>query len=265
MESSVSVIVPVYNAEKTLDSCLDSVLSQDWPNLSVFAMDNKSTDASASILSKHAAKDNRLHVGFVSSSGVSRTRNAALAMANSRYICFVDSDDILPENSIRSRVEAIESSDAELVIAPYSNLIENASIATCEMIREGDNITADEYLTHLSEYPNHYYYSALWNKLYRTDILRSHHIRFDETLLWGEDFMFNVTYARYIRLVSVLHTPVYKYNRSLSGLSGQSGFMAFRHPVRNFKARAQMYSALQQLFGPEESKKLLAAFLKPTV
>lgn len=263
MEHSVAVIIPIYNAEKTLSLCLDSVLQQKCPNLRVYAINNDSTDASSDILSKYASKDNRIHVGYVGKAGVSRARNAALAMADSKYVCFVDSDDCLPEGSIQSRVEALERSSADLLVAPYLNIINSTSIK-CDLIHDDDVISSADYLTNLSVYPNHFYYSALWNKLYRMDILRSHHIRFDESLKWGEDSMFNLVYAAYINQVYVMHTPVYNYNRSLNGLSGQSGLQVLLHPVKTCKARVRLFKALKKLYGTEESKKLLAAFLKPT-
>lgn len=76
--------------------------------------------------------------------------------------------------------------------------------------------------------------------------------------------MFNLTYDAYVNHVYVMHSSVYNYNRSLNGLSGHSGLEVLMHPVKTYQARTRLFKALKKLYGTTTSKKMFAAFLKPT-
>ena len=91
----LSIIIPVYNAEKTLDRCLNSILDQEFDSFEVILVDDGSKDASASICDRYAVSDSRFVVKHQSNSGVSTSRNAGLDMARGEYVMFVDSDDAL--------------------------------------------------------------------------------------------------------------------------------------------------------------------------
>lgn len=95
---SVSIIIPVYNAEKTVDRCINSILNQTYKDFELLLLNDGSTDASGMICDSYAKKDTRIRVIHKENSGVSDTRNQGIAMAKGEYIQFLDSDDwVTPE------------------------------------------------------------------------------------------------------------------------------------------------------------------------
>lgn len=110
----VSVIVPVYNSEKYLSNCVDSILRQSYTNLEVLLIDDGSTDGSPEICNDYAHQDSRVRVVHQSNGGISAAQNAGLDMAQGAYITFSDNDDILAINNIEVLVEALERTDADL-------------------------------------------------------------------------------------------------------------------------------------------------------
>ena len=121
--AAVSVIVPVYNAEKTLVSCIGSVLHQPFEDIEVLAVDDGSTDQSLALLREIAARDGRVRVFAQDNSGVAAARNLALKHAVGTYVQFVDSDDLLAPDATGRMVEAMERRRCDLVIAPYTEVL----------------------------------------------------------------------------------------------------------------------------------------------
>ena len=121
--AAVSVIVPVYNAENTLVSCIGSVLHQPFEDIEVLAVDDGSTDQSLSLLREIAAQDGRVRVFAQDNSGVAAARNLALNHAVGTYVQFVDSDDLLAPDATGRMVEAMERRRCDLVIAPYTEVL----------------------------------------------------------------------------------------------------------------------------------------------
>ena len=119
MEPTVSVVIPAYNAEGTLQRMLDSVLGQTWSNLQVILVDDGSKDGTVELARKAAEKDSRLTVIPRENLGVSSTRNAGLALCEGKYVRFVDADDTIPADSMEQMVRRAEKDGADLVIGGY--------------------------------------------------------------------------------------------------------------------------------------------------
>ena len=188
----VSVIIPVYNAEKAVRRCVDSVLDQEFTDLELLLMDDGSKDSSPAILDEYAEKDDRVRVVHKENSGVSATRNMALDMARGEWVQFLDADDWITKDATKLFVRTAEENDADMVIADFYRVVgENTS-------RKGDIwtaarvITREEYGSYMMQSPADYYYGVLWNKLFRRDILEKYGLRMDESLHWCEDFIFNM-------------------------------------------------------------------------
>lgn len=107
METLISVIIPIYKCEKYLEQCVRSVLSQTYSNLEILLIDDGSPDSCPQICDAFAEKDKRIKVFHKINGGVSSARNMGLDHATGSYICFVDSDDILPENAVSDLVRGI--------------------------------------------------------------------------------------------------------------------------------------------------------------
>ena len=117
----LSVIIPVYNVEKYLRKCVDSILLQDFANMEVILVDDGSPDNSGAICDEYAEKDARVKVIHKENGGVSSARNTGLDVAQGKYIAFVDSDDYLLPNSFQPNVEYMENHpDIDLLQFPIS-------------------------------------------------------------------------------------------------------------------------------------------------
>ncbi len=121
MDSLISIIVPVYNQEKYLSRCLDSILNQTYKNLEIVCIDDKSTDASAEIIKRYADKDSRVVYYRNTGKGVSSARNYGIEKAKGDYIGFVDSDDFIQPQMYEFMLRAIVENDCEMVACGYES------------------------------------------------------------------------------------------------------------------------------------------------
>ena len=121
MDKLISIIVPVYNVEKYVAECIESIIKQTYQNLEILLIDDGSTDNSGKICDKYAEKDKRIKIIHKENGGVSSARNLGLDLAQGEYIAFIDSDDFVSNKYIESLYSAIEHKDAEIVLSKYSN------------------------------------------------------------------------------------------------------------------------------------------------
>ena len=243
----VSVIVPVYNAETTIEACANSILSQSHPHLEVWLVNDGSRDQSLALLHALAKQDKRIHVLSQPNGGVAKARNAGLKQATGTYVQFVDSDDILPPEAILRMLNAMASPDCGLVIARYYEVLSGRELLR-GLLKNDVMLSRDAFLQALSRCPNSFYFAALWNKLYRRDLIDQASLTFDFTLPWGEDFAFNTRYFALLSSVMVLEAPVYKYTRNPRGLAFTTGCKAVLHPLASSRVKLTLYHYYQKLF-----------------
>lgn len=220
MNPTVSIIVPVYNAEKNLDRCIESVLKQDYENFELILMDDGSKDNSGNLCDEYAKKDARIRVIHKENSGVSDTRNQAIKLASGEYLQFIDSDDWITPDATGLMVRMAQESKCEMVIADFYRVI-GERLAHKGDIREDGLLTREEFALYMMEDPADFYYGVLWNKLYRRDIVEEFQLRMDENISWCEDFIFNMEYIRHVKNVYALHVPIYYYVKTPGSLVSQ--------------------------------------------
>ena len=230
----VSIILPVYNAQNHLERCIGSILAQTYRDLELIILNDGSKDQSLPVCEAFRAKDSRILLVDKDNSGVSDTRNLGLKLAGGKYIQFVDSDDHIASDYTQNLVTAAEQNHADLVIAPYKMVIPAGvskpeqvleklqddlgvmSVARPPEVREYGFLPAgiynkDTFALRLMDKPASYFYSVLWNKLYRRDILTGNDIRFTSELRWAEDLVFNMQYIQYAQTFVSIATPGYFY------------------------------------------------------
>ncbi len=218
MENKVSIIVPVYNCESSIERCLRSILTQTYQDIEVIAVDDGSKDKSGKICDKLAKEDDRLIVIHQENSGVSKTRNKALKLASGKYIQFVDSDDYLADYATKSLVDAANKNGADLVIADFYRVIKNR-ISTKGKIKSKKVFSLQEYADHMIKDPADFYYGVLWNKLYKRSIIEKYHLSMLEDINWCEDFLFNLEYVKYCKVFFAIQIPIYYYFKNENSLS----------------------------------------------
>lgn len=248
----VSIIVPVYNVEPYLDRCLDSIRGQSWENLEVWLVNDGSTDGSLALCRAVETADSRFHVIDKPNSGVSDSRNAALDRATGTYIQFVDGDDYLEPTATETLVRAAVTSGADLIIAHFYR-VSGTRKARQGHIREEKLLTRREFAEEMMKAPANFYYGVLWNKLYRRSLISANGLRFEKELNWCEDFLFNLEYIKYARLITAVPKPLYYYiKRADSLVMTQS---TLRKTIETKKTTFAYYKQLyQQLDLYEEQK-----------
>ena len=253
---TVTVIVPVYNAEKTLRRCLDSIRSQSWQEIEVLMVNDGSTDGSRGICKEYCEKDARFHlIDKEYNSGVADSRNRAIAAATGKYLQFADSDDWLRTDATEKMAEATEQNNCELVVAGFYRVLEKRIYAHRALFMEG-KVTRERFVEGLMRAPANYYYGVLWNKLFRTDIVRLEKIACPDDLEWCEDTSFNLSYLAHTKHVMVLPEPVYFYTKQKGSLSSAGKVLP-----ELMSTKVQVFDRYQKLYRSTKPKKKNA--LKP--
>lgn len=221
MGPTVSIIVPVYNAERTIRRCIDSILAQQYTDFELLLVDDGSGDSSGAICDTHAAQDARVRVFHQENAGVSAARNLALDQAQGVYLQFLDSDDWITPDATSSLVRAAETQHCDLVISDFYRVVGDR-VSHKGDIDDDILLSREEYATHMMENPADFYYGVLWNKLYRRSIVEQHHLRMDPAISWCEDFMFNLEYIYHAETFYALQIPIYYYVKTKGSLASQN-------------------------------------------
>ena len=205
---SVSVIIPVYNAEKYLATCIDSIREQSFKDFEVLLVDDGSTDGSGKICDEYSGIDDRIVVIHKKNGGVCSARNAGLDSARGEYVVFVDADDCLKE----SYLEHLMDSDADLVL---TGILKFGSSADSCVPMKKDVFDIAGLAHHWNTPPvMNYLYCYPVAKRFRTSIIQDNNIRFFEPLFFSEDMCFNMCYMSFARSFAESPYADYKYRRS---------------------------------------------------
>lgn len=207
-QTTVSIIVPVYNASATLRSLVDSVISQCYKHWELILVDDGSKDDSLSICQAFAAQDKRLRVIHQENAGVSAARNAGLKAAQGEWVTFVDSDDIVLDCFLRSLVDAV-SADNQIDLAYCGYAIVDAS--TSVMTYHSATYIGKDQIHDVLSKTNLLYRCSPWAKLFRRSIIVDNGLRFDENLSISEDRLFLYNYLVYVRGIAVTSQVGYIY------------------------------------------------------
>ena len=187
MNKLISIIIPVYNVEKYLEDCLNSVVNQTYKNLEIILIDDGSTDNSGKICDLYAKKDNRIVVIHKENAGVSSARNVGLKIAKGLYIGFVDPDDYIAEDMYEILYQNIIKNDYNISVCKYSRITDRNFNKLSEN-RNNKSIVLNmcESMYYMLS-PEFGYDCSVWNKLYKKDIIKN----FDEKIIVGEDLWYN--------------------------------------------------------------------------
>jgi hypothetical protein len=197
----ISVIIPVYNTEKYLSQCLDSVLTQTFQDFEVICVNDGSTDGSLAILEEYAKKDPRIRVLTQVNQGQSVARNEGMKLAGGEYICFLDSDDFYDEDFLYTLYTKSVESDADIVMTNTRYVNGNDSTLTSLTTQ-----MLDQFADRIKILPH----GGVWDKIYKVTLLKEHHLRFHAGLYF-EDNLFVVQALFYAAKMVVIDGPSYNY------------------------------------------------------
>ena len=209
----ISIIVPIYNAGKTLSKCIDSILHQTFTNWELILVDDGSPDNCAVICDKYAEKDERIIVIHKPNGGVSSARNAGLDIAQGQWIVFIDSDDWCEQKYLSDFFcTSVALSDSDIVLQGRKDEIDGR-IDSNIVLENGiySNIAEGLLKNNLLTF------GAPYCKLYPNKLIKKYHIRFPEEYSYGEDTTFFFTVLTYVNSLITINKCNYHYMESGSG------------------------------------------------
>lgn len=216
MNKKISVIVPMYNSEKSIERCVDSILNQTYCNLEVILVNDGSKDKTEEICNNLAKKDNRIKYFYKKNSGVSETRNYGLDKVQGDFISFVDSDDYIEKDMYETMLKKID--DAEIIICEYFYVIDNKKVKIDTGIKENTFEKLDEFILSVNDQKISRYINTPWNKLIKSELINNNNIRFNSKISLGEDLVFNLQYMKLAKKIKIINEELYNFNISNEGL-----------------------------------------------
>ena len=203
----VSIIIPVYNGEKTLKNCLNSVLNQTYKNYEILVVDNNSNDKTKKIIKEFEKKDKKIKYIFEKKTGRGSARNAGINTANSEIIAMTDSDCIVPNNWIEKLIYPIINENETAVMGSEEDIIKNFWTKQTQKIRE---ICLKESIENFEKKD---YIQTLDTKNFaiKKDIIKK--IKFDSNLIWCEDIDFYIKLKKYVKIRFLKDIQVKHYHK----------------------------------------------------
>lgn len=240
----ISIIIPVYNVEKYLEECINSILVQTFTDFEVLLINDGSKDRSGEICDEFAVKDNRIKVFHQENAGVSAARNKGIENAKGEWINFIDSDDYVEKNYLN---------DFVVNLKPNVNLYLQGMLG---LMKDGRFVTVIDYKTHseidrntfLKSYNIMPFFFGPTCKLFRKEIIEKNRIRFDESISVGEDTLFNLDYLKLLNEKLILiDSKNYIYRNTDSSLS--------KSPI-SYQVRKKLYEDIKTRLEPMTSNKM---------
>ena len=213
----ISIIIPVYNSEKYIEECLDSILKQEGIKKEIILVDDGSTDSSGVLCDRYAHDFNFISVLHHSNSGPATAKNRGYKEAKGRYISFIDSDDKLMPEMFSCMLGSAEAHQADIVCCSYLQVDEQGNLSHQEHSGKEYVFSQEEGLRHLLN--KDMIYSQCWTKIYRKEMLDQCNVKFVDGLNTEEDFIYNLQAFMCSQVIIVVDKPLYIYTHRSSSLS----------------------------------------------
>lgn len=215
----VTVIIPVYNAEKYLDECIQSVLDQNFTDFELLLINDGSSDNSAMICDRYAYQDRRVKVFHKKNGGVSSARNLGIENAKGEWITFIDADDYVQENyldvlNLQTKTDWIHLDMEREVISAMG----------VGLNFENRHYELTDFTSIYALYPH---FPEACAKFFKNSIIKMNSLRFNTDLKFGEDSLFNLKYLKFCRLISTSNISKYIYR------NGEGGLSTLSHDIKN--------------------------------
>lgn len=222
-DKKVSIIIPVYNVAKYLAAAIESTVSQTYENVEVILVDDGSTDGCSSICDDWADKNEKIKVVHKENGGLSSARNAGLDIAQGDYIYFLDGDDYISPDLVRTVVLYMNLGYDMVVFQHYAVHDDGKKeLRTCslgEYIIDGTDVRKDYYIKTLLQY--HIGWEA-WNRMFRRDIIEALHLRYeDNRKIFAEDLYFIMCYSLTVRSIASIDSAFYYYRLRDDSIMGK--------------------------------------------
>ena len=250
----ISVVVPIYNAEKYLARCIDSIIEQTYENLEIILVDDASTDKSAEIIQEYSEKDSRIvAIKHEKNQGVFQARITGADAAHGKYLTFIDNDDYISVDWFRLLMKKAEESNSDIVVGEwcYDNNGESKTYLNLDPFRIRDyNLTGDDVLeAFMAQEGNFYTWWLLWDKLYRKDLWDRCAETFksfakeDEPILYWEDMVFSAGLWANAKKVTNVHGILYFWCRHTDAFT----FKQLKNVPQLIKSSSHIISLIRRI------------------
>ena len=223
----ISIIVPVYNVEKYIVKCMDSLINQTYRDIEIICVNDASTDCSLTILNQYAKKDSRVKIIDKENEGVSLARNKGIELACGQYLMFVDSDDWIEPTTCEVALSEILKENADVLMWPYVREFKDKSVP--KKIWDSDKLIFEDADVQtklhrrfvglldeeLSMPENADALCTIWGKIYNANVIKQNKIFFKDIREIGtyEDGLFNLEVFGYVKKVVYIHQFFYHYRK----------------------------------------------------
>ena len=218
MKPLISIIIPVYNAEKYIRECLESVISQDFQDYEVLVVNDGSKDGSLKICEEFSEKNKKIKIYSTENKGVSHARNYGMKQASGKWLMFLDSDDYLIEGCLK-RLEAQTFQDVQEICGNYLTKGSKQLQVKSALVKPEELITMILDPVNHQTLPDFYHLECatllgVWGKLFLREIVERLELRFDEKLKLSEDMIFHIQYLKNIENVLLLNDSIFYYREN---------------------------------------------------
>lgn len=214
----ITVIVPVYNVEKYIKECVDSLIHQTYRNIEIILVDDGSNDNSGKICDEYALIDSRIKVIHKQNEGLGFARNSGLEVSTGKYVTFIDSDDVAELDLVEQLMKEVIDKNVDTCIGGFKRITEDGRRVFQESYASesfmGEDVYNKLFARMLGSAPDAHdsIRMSVWNVLYSMDVIRKYRIRFpSERVFISEDIVWDSEYYQYAQAVSVIESTAYCY------------------------------------------------------
>lgn len=213
----ISIIIPIYNAEKMLRESIDSVIHQTYKNLEIILVDDGSKDSSGKLCDEYSKNDNRIKVIHKENGGLSSARNAGLDIATGKYVMFIDADDFFEPNSCEILYREIEEKNADLVIGNYIHVTYDGKKWDSPLF---DPRIYDKFKLSINDFEKSFFVmnSVVWNKIFKREFIEKLNLRFIPKAI-AEDAIFSSYCYVHTDNAYYINNIIYNYRQNKENAS----------------------------------------------
>ncbi len=253
MKDLISVVVPVYNAEKFLKKSVESVLNQSYKNIELMLVNDGSIDDSEKICNDYALRDKRVKVVSQKNGGPAAARNAGVRRATGTFVFFLDADDFIDDRTFETLIVEYDKHQPDLVMGNFRKLENNGEIINQKAVftPDGEPFTGEikllsktdiaDYVRHFLKHPSNHLVSYCWARLYKLSIIKDNNISAHEDMRLFEDFVFNLEYLKHANKITFVNKPLYTYVMPNNHVTASMAILdsdSLSHDMNIFKEKA---------------------------
>ena len=239
-QPELSIIIPAYNCGDKISQIVDSILKQSFADFELIIVNDKSSDDTKQVIQNLAKLDKRIIlINQKNNGGAAVARNAGLSIASGNYIMFFDADDDILPNTINEFIKAVKNTQADLVISGFrvvtlrNNLpLQSVDVYTNNLPKQSASESWRLYILRLLGLDGRLY--QVWNKIYRTSIIKKYKLEFKPGINFGEDLIFNLDYLSHINKISFINKPLYIYYQSLDSGTFSKSSLIYANRLQNY-------------------------------